>query len=216
MQPVTLESILPHLWISGRSSRAEWWRVHIVCAVMLTVFEHMFIARLERGFGGADLQWVSLLWAVVSLALAWVSFASVVRRMHDRGKSGWWALLYLVPGIGWLWLLIECGFLPGKTAARQAPAFTPAPSPARAAAPSRPVHARPSPRATLQSAQRVGTVQRAQRKPVSWGWIARRAVVLGAVILLALYLHVWAPMSRQAGQPVSGNGFQSLQPQPSD
>ena len=45
MQPVNLEAILPHLWISGRSSRAEWWRVHIICGVLVTVFDHMFIPR---------------------------------------------------------------------------------------------------------------------------------------------------------------------------
>jgi uncharacterized membrane protein YhaH (DUF805 family) len=166
MQPVTLEAILPHLWISGRSSRAEWWRVHLICAVLLTVFEQMFIARLEGGFGGADLQWISLLWAVVSLALAWVSFASVVRRMHDRGKSGWWALLYFVPFIGWVWLLIECGFLPGKPQARPAPVFTPMPAPA-------PVPASRS-AARLQATPRAGTIQRLEYP----SWDAKRALKL--------------------------------------
>ena len=115
MQPINLEAILPHLWISGRSSRAEWWRVHIICAVLATMLEHMMFAQLAPRDGGS-MQPISLLWPMASLALAWVSFASVVRRIHDRGKSGWWALLYFVPGIGWLWTIIECGFLPGKPA----------------------------------------------------------------------------------------------------
>ena len=117
MQPINLEAILPHLWISGRSSRAEWWRVHIICAVLATMLEHMMFAQLAPRDGGG-MQPISLLWPIASLALMWVSFASVVRRFHDRGKSGWWALLYFVPGIGWLWILIECGFLPGKPAAQ--------------------------------------------------------------------------------------------------
>ncbi len=124
MQPINLEAILPHLWISGRSSRAEWWRVHIICAVLATMLEHMMFAQLAPRDGGG-MQPISLLWPIASLALMWVSFASVVRRFHDRGKSGWWALLYFVPGIGWLWILIECGFLPGKPAAQVAPAFHP-------------------------------------------------------------------------------------------
>ena len=172
MQPINLEAILPHLWISGRSSRAEWWRMHLICAVLATMLEHMFIARLERGFGGADMQWVSLLWVIGSLALAWVGFASGVRRFHDRGKSGWWALLYFVPGIGWLWLIIECGFLPGKPAAQAAPAFTPAP------APSMPAPAAPSPRAAartrLQATPRAGTVQRAE------SWDGKRTLKLAS------------------------------------
>ena len=35
------------------------------------------------------------------------------KRWHDRDKSGWWALLNLIPVIGTLWILIECGFLRG-------------------------------------------------------------------------------------------------------
>lgn len=205
MQPI--EAILPHLWIAGRSPRAEWWRIHITCAVLATMLEHMMIAQLVPRDGGS-MQPISLLWPLASLALAWISFASTVRRFHDRGKSGWWALLYFVPGIGWLWLLIECGFLPGKPAVRVEPAVMPA------AAPSHAPPTRPSRRAVLQTVQRVGTVQRAPRQPISWGWIARRAVVLGAVILLALYLHVWAPMSRQATLPAFES--QPLQSQPSE
>jgi uncharacterized membrane protein YhaH (DUF805 family) len=44
---------------------------------------------------------------------AWPSLAIYVKRWHDRGKSGWWVLIVFVPIIGYLWLLIECGFLAG-------------------------------------------------------------------------------------------------------
>jgi uncharacterized membrane protein YhaH (DUF805 family) len=36
-----------------------------------------------------------------------------IKRFHDRDKSGWWVLIAFVPIIGWIWYLIECGFLPG-------------------------------------------------------------------------------------------------------
>jgi uncharacterized membrane protein YhaH (DUF805 family) len=45
--------------------------------------------------------------------LLWASVACSVRRLHDRNKDGTWYLLSLVPAIGPVWLLIECGFLPG-------------------------------------------------------------------------------------------------------
>ena len=172
MQPVNLEAILPHLWISGRSSRAEWWRVHIICAVLATMVEHTMFAQLAPRDGGG-MQPISLLWPIASLALAWVSFASVVRRMHDRGKSGWWALLYFVPGIGWLWLIIECGFLPGKPAVTYT--FNAAPAAVSTPASSRPAQA-PASRsaARLQTAQRAGTVQRVERRP----WDDKRALKL--------------------------------------
>ena len=159
MQPI--EAILPHLWISGRSSRAEWWRVHIICAVLATMLEHMMFAQLAPRDG--NMQPISLLWPIASLALAWVSFASTVRRFHDRGKSGWWALLYFMPFIGWLWIIIECGMLPGKPAVTYTPAPAPEPTPAA-----------PAPRTRLQSAPRVGTIQR----PEYPAWDAKRALKL--------------------------------------
>jgi uncharacterized membrane protein YhaH (DUF805 family) len=45
--------------------------------------------------------------------LIWVLIAVQVKRWHDRNKSAWWLLINFVPIIGWLWVLIECGFLRG-------------------------------------------------------------------------------------------------------
>jgi uncharacterized membrane protein YhaH (DUF805 family) len=160
MQPIKIEDILPHLWISGRSSRAEWWRVHILCGVLAVMVEHAMFDQLAPRAGGS-MPAISLLWPIASLALAWVSFASVVRRFHDRGKSGWWALLYFVPGIGWMWILIECGFLPGKQ--NVAHTYNPAPAP---------VPLMPAPATRLQATPRAGTVQRAERRP----WDRARAM----------------------------------------
>jgi uncharacterized membrane protein YhaH (DUF805 family) len=46
-------------------------------------------------------------------ALFWVHLALQVKRWHDRDKSGVWVLINLIPVIGWVWALIECGFLDG-------------------------------------------------------------------------------------------------------
>ena len=43
----------------------------------------------------------------------WVGLAVQIKRWHDRDKSGWWALLNVIPVIGQIWILIECGLLPG-------------------------------------------------------------------------------------------------------
>jgi uncharacterized membrane protein YhaH (DUF805 family) len=51
-----------------------------------------------------------------------VQCAIVVKRCHDRGKSGFWALLLFIPVIGFLWLLVDCGLLPPATASGR-PAF---------------------------------------------------------------------------------------------
>ena len=43
----------------------------------------------------------------------WIGLAVQVKRWHDRNKSGWWALLNLIPVIGQIWILIECGIFRG-------------------------------------------------------------------------------------------------------
>lgn len=53
------------------------------------------------------LQWV---WGVLQ---TWASLAIAVKRAHDRGRSGWFVLVGLIPIVGGLWLLVELGFLKG-------------------------------------------------------------------------------------------------------
>jgi uncharacterized membrane protein YhaH (DUF805 family) len=48
-----------------------------------------------------------------SVAYLWAIFAIDVKRCHDRDKSGWFALISLVPLLS-LWTLIELGFLDGR------------------------------------------------------------------------------------------------------
>jgi len=76
---------------------------------------------------------------IVSLALIYFSIAITGKRWHDRNKSAWWNLLWLIPAllaapltimsfmaspslghwvlailfIGVIWTLVECGFLRG-------------------------------------------------------------------------------------------------------
>ncbi len=56
------------------------------------------------------------------IALIWPSLAISVKRRHDRNKSGWWMLLWMVlsaiPYVGILaslWCLVESGFLADGT-----------------------------------------------------------------------------------------------------
>ncbi len=51
--------------------------------------------------------------ALVVLPLAWIKLAVLVKRWHDRNKSGFWVLIVLIPVIGPIWQMIECFFLPG-------------------------------------------------------------------------------------------------------
>lgn len=103
--------------LAGRSSRLEWWLTDLLVAVGYHVNFWLFDALGgERVFSAGPAS--KLLWAVFA-ALAWTAFASTVRRLHDRGKSGWWSLPYLLPGIGQMWCIIECGFLEGQRGANR-------------------------------------------------------------------------------------------------
>lgn len=41
------------------------------------------------------------------------SLATTVKRLHDRGRSGWLMLIGLIPLVG-IWLMIEVGFISGE------------------------------------------------------------------------------------------------------
>jgi uncharacterized membrane protein YhaH (DUF805 family) len=47
------------------------------------------------------------------LAFLYATFAIQTKRLHDRGKSGWWNLIGFVPVVGAIYLFIVCGFLRG-------------------------------------------------------------------------------------------------------
>ena len=109
-----------YLWISGRSTRAEWWLVHFLAAIAAVKNEMALFDHTAPGPDGQPVLTVPFTWVLTNFLLLWISFASIVRRLHDRDKSGWWAAFYLMPFIGWIWLVIECGFLPGLPSATPA------------------------------------------------------------------------------------------------
>src|SRR5262245_37832586 len=56
---------------------------------------------------------VPLAWVAIFFLLLWLALTSMIRRLHDRNHSAWWAFAIAVPVLCWLWLLIECGLRPG-------------------------------------------------------------------------------------------------------
>lgn len=54
---------------------------------------------IANGGGGI----VGLIWILVTIVPA---FAVLVRRLHDTGKSGWWALIGFIPLAGAIVLLV--------------------------------------------------------------------------------------------------------------
>ena len=107
---------------SGRLNRAKFWLILIATdLVMFVVFGVLAVmggSSMDMAadgsmptIGGGIVGGIVALLAFV--AAVWIGLAVGVKRYHDRGKTGWWVLIALVPVIGGLWYLIECGFLRG-------------------------------------------------------------------------------------------------------
>lgn len=84
--------------LSGRIPRSTYWLASIPLALVAAIAEIY-----------DECSWSILLW----LAILWPMLAIYAKRWHDRDKSGWWTLITLIPLIGPIWAMIECGFLPG-------------------------------------------------------------------------------------------------------
>ncbi len=103
---------------NGRIRRSQYWLTAIVVSLAFSVIFGTIIgivaAANMRAFEQGTVP--AIFWIVYFLSfipIAWVSLALLVKRWHDRDKSGWWALIVLIPLVGPIWQLIECGFLDG-------------------------------------------------------------------------------------------------------
>lgn len=91
----------------GRINRAKFWAGYVV----LWVATAIVVGILSVILGDSASFWILYFIAVVLIVLA--GLAIQIKRWHDRGKSGWWVLINLIPIIGFWWAIIETGFLPG-------------------------------------------------------------------------------------------------------
>lgn len=103
------------LWIlfsfNGRIDRSQYW-AGIGVTVLVAVPALLAItARFDDRVGAEDAE--AYAYALMSPFLLWTSLATSVKRLHDRDKSGWWALIQFIPFIGEFWILAECGGMPG-------------------------------------------------------------------------------------------------------
>jgi uncharacterized membrane protein YhaH (DUF805 family) len=109
----------------GRATRLQYWLGNLLLFVLMGVALVGWVAALQlpqealssgQLLLAAVLMKPGMLVALVAILLAIqvCAAAITVKRYHDRGKRGWWYFVLLVPYIGPLWQLIECGFFPGE------------------------------------------------------------------------------------------------------
>ena len=123
--------VSPYISFGGTSGRKYFWisiPVAIGAAVVATfllgvsigiwvsfgkLFGFDFAPVTARRLGG---QLGSIFFGPMVLIL--MSLFSV-RRFHDRGKSGYWALILFAPPVGFIWYFVECGLFPGSPEANR-------------------------------------------------------------------------------------------------
>jgi uncharacterized membrane protein YhaH (DUF805 family) len=72
----------------GRINRASY------LVVQLTLLTAWLILWLKVPFS-FSLQWEALHW-VVAITMIWINTATTARRLHDRNRSGWWAVAVFI------------------------------------------------------------------------------------------------------------------------
>lgn len=84
----------------GRIGRESYWLFLAACLGLSIVMQILVGTPTESQ---AMIFWLILLWPVLAV---------IVKRYHDRNKSGLWSLVHIViPPVG----IIECGFLRGTS-----------------------------------------------------------------------------------------------------
>ena len=94
--------------LEGRIGRQSYWMGALAIFVITLV-----AALIDVMLGTMNESGVGIFSGIASLVMIYPSIVLYAKRWHDRNKSGWWTLILLVPVIGGLWMLIECGFLKG-------------------------------------------------------------------------------------------------------
>ena len=91
----------------GRARRAEYWYFclfNIIVSIILSILGKVIgVFNITIGTISSE---INILSALYSLAVLIPGIAVVVRRLHDVGKSGWMALISLIPLIGTIWILV--------------------------------------------------------------------------------------------------------------
>lgn len=117
---------------SGRIPRSKFWigYLTVFATVLFLVYPLIgFIiflaAKAEASGQGMSGGTIAILAVLGIIALIFFVLANIwalavyAKRWHDRGKSGWWSLILLIPYVGGLWLLVELGFLKGNSGPNQ-------------------------------------------------------------------------------------------------
>ena len=140
------------LGFQGRINRSQFWRGQLAL-IGLVIVVFLFLggsiaatfanipnfktasADIKAQAATSAISFIFIAKAVWGLMMAWVGSALAIKRLHDLGKSGWWLLIFGVPGalaillpfapVQWaalaakIWYVVELGFFKGDTYANR-------------------------------------------------------------------------------------------------
>lgn len=112
---------------NGRIRRTNYWLAAIGSGFAVSAVFWILIfmigggaALMGRGSGdasGVADAGLGIVGIVLILAyfvvMMWIGLAIQIKRWHDRDKGGVWVLINLIPFVGGIWALVECGFMDG-------------------------------------------------------------------------------------------------------
>jgi len=108
---------LKTLWLSpnGRASRKDFWlRTYFPAMVV-----YLIAIAIDMTFGlYTETSGFGLFSGITYLLIMWPMIAVVIKRCHDRNRSGWFILVFMVPLLN-LWPAIEVYFLKGTEGPNQ-------------------------------------------------------------------------------------------------
>ncbi|MBC2594340.1 DUF805 domain-containing protein [Ruficoccus amylovorans] len=102
-----------YLSIDGRINRSTFWLKFVLPVVIVSIVINI-IAGVMMGSdpNNPNMAGFAIL-GIWQLILIYPSICVYGKRWHDRDKSAWWILIGLIPLVGPIWVLVECGFLKG-------------------------------------------------------------------------------------------------------
>ena len=100
----------------GRINRAKFWLGGVILVILDGIMFSIVgsYATIDQDHESTVFLVLVVISVVVLIATAYASICLGIKRYHDRGKSGVWVLIQLIPAIGSVWYFIEAGCLRGQ------------------------------------------------------------------------------------------------------
>jgi uncharacterized membrane protein YhaH (DUF805 family) len=103
--------------MQGRIKRSSWWKIFLLAMFwpmpLAAIFVPMAVAGTFKNVEFGDIIFPVLFIIMIGISVSILVFANI-KRLHDLGRSGWLALLQIVP-LANIWLFLVCACVKGES-----------------------------------------------------------------------------------------------------